>query len=75
MNHYQLNYLEYQLYSVTFEGERIGTISMDGELGQPMFTYKSEDGTVKGSVPEVKDAVRALKAWRDLKNTGEETDK
>lgn len=67
MNAYHLSLIEYQKYSVTFEGNRIGTISMSGPLGVPMFDYASDDGTVKGSVPEVKDAVRALKAWHELK--------
>lgn len=59
--------IEYMKYAVTLEGEQIGIISMDGKPGEPMFHYKSLDGTVKGSVPEVKDAVRALKAWHELK--------
>jgi hypothetical protein len=64
---YQLRMISYLNYEVMWEGNRIGTIAMDGELGDPMFTYRSGDGTVKGSVPEIKDAVRALKSWHELK--------
>lgn len=67
MTMYKLTMLEPMKYACTLEGVQIGIISMDGALGQPMFSYVSTDGTVKGSVPEIKDAVRALKAWRELK--------
>lgn len=67
MTEYKLKMISYMNYEVTLEGKRIGTISMDGGLGKPMFHYISDDGTVKGSVPEVKDAVRALKAWNELR--------
>lgn len=68
MNAYHLKMIEHLKYAVTYEGNHVGTITMDGPLGNPMFNYRSEDGTVKGSVPEIKDAVRALRAWHVLKN-------
>lgn len=68
MTAYRLNLIDKLTYSVTLEGTRIGTIAMGGPLGEPMFRYMSDDGTVKGSVPEIKDAVRALKAWNELRN-------
>lgn len=67
MDMYQMNFIEYRKYAITFEGKQIGTIRMDDSDG-PMFHYESDDGTTKGSVVEIKDAVRALKAWNELRD-------
>lgn len=67
MTSYELKMIEYMHYSVTLAGKQIGKIKMNDLPGGPMFHYESDDGTVKGSVPEIKDAVRALKAWNELR--------
>lgn len=66
MTAYKMNMVEYLKYAVTYEDKPVGTIAMNGE-GQPMFHYESDDGTVKGSSPEIAPALRALKAWYELR--------
>lgn len=59
MTHYKLVMIEYLKYGVYLEDKFIGTISMKDSPGQ--FYYESPNGEIKGTVVEVKDAVRALR--------------
>lgn len=64
MHTYKMNLVGFKEYEITHEEQRIGCVVIEDG---PMFHYRSDDGNVKGSVPEIEDAVRALRAWSELR--------